>query len=195
MAAKCNIILSVVNRLESIQYGVEHTEQNKIVENYIEYLACPTVDLTICNNSDCVNVPDIFNCYFVIGNIKKAIVLNQPLDEIAFTLEDKYIKDNYTYLWSFNTIIFEATHGIDKPILSLRSKNGATVLNYTVTKLTLTVMDEEECVNTKICYYNKIFGMKCLGYSPCENNDNLIVNMLQSVCEANVALQAIPILL
>lgn len=63
MAVKCNIASLALQNLNLLRYGFNcQSVTCKIVENYIEYLNCPTVDFQPCTKVECDPTTEIVEC-------------------------------------------------------------------------------------------------------------------------------------
>lgn len=177
MAAKCNITRLVLNKLYKIIWGIScEDSRSAILENYIEYLDCPDIDLVICNPDNCKNDPISFNCSFTI----RKITLNQLTDEVYPTLTFLVVPADlingiplYTYQWTYNNIIFDLIGGDQNSSIVLKVKTGIDI-NTLVTAIGVTIIDGNECRATKVCYLTPA-GMVCRdNFVPCPNSELLV---------------------
>lgn len=192
MTAKCNIIDSVLAKLESVKYGISFFEGTSIIENYAEYLKCSTIDFKPCHLSDCAyddangSVPIDHICSLSIGNIKQTEVEGQTSDQLALTIDDIYLVEGHTYQWTFDEDFF-TTESTDEPILLITKRPGID-LTTIVAVVSLEITDSEDCVVSKTCYYNYDRGINCLPYTICPNARILSVTMNAIACERNNSL-------
>lgn len=184
---KCNITALAVEQLNSLYYGFQCKDKSVVIlENYLDYLNCPTVDHTTCFPDNCSN-PVITNmCNIVLSSISYTVVgrtLTFYIDPANLTGATLPL----TYLWSYNTQDFTITGNNTSSTLVLTLKTGK-VLSSLVTMVTVGIQDANQCTASKQCYL--VQGtMHCdSGYVQCPNGSNLVVtsNPLESFnIEAN----------
>lgn len=183
MGAKCNITSSVIEKFINLQWGIATKNVDGIIlENYIEFLACPTLDYIICNPSDCNNNSISVTCNLSIAKITALIV-----DKVVtFSILNEDILNGlapYTYKWEYETNDFDNSGVIDtdKSVLTVKSNKKASLL---VTNIKLTITDSNNCIITKSCYLTPQ-GMQCINtYIPCMTITNLLVTNKRVQCVA-----------
>ena len=174
VAAKCNITLSILGKLNELHWGVRKTGlDNIILENYIEFLGFSKME--ICHPRDCNNDTIVFTCNLNINKISKAVNENV----IVFFIEDNDIiggKVPYTYRWTYEIDDFDNSGQIDIDKATLTVKMGKK-LELLVTKVSVKITDSNNCTYNKICYLTPI-GLQCAeNFVPCSNVTNLqIIN-------------------
>ena len=189
MAAKCNIVDSALAKLDAFRFGIAFKEGIKVVDNYVEYLACPTYDYISCYPSDCNNGPKIYNCFFSVGPI---VLINTPTTQLVLSLQSQDIKPDYKYLWSFDEDYWIVSGLATGSVVTLLPKPGIDITKL-VTLVRVKVTNKEGCEYIRECYFVAGTGMKCVPYDACFNVDNLQVTRITTVCEATSALVVLPV--
>lgn len=167
MAAKCNITTLALEQLSVLQFGGKLCKSNieALIENYIEYLDCEEIDLTICNPDNCKNDPIIFNCNFNVLRIT-ADVTSQIM---VFTVGPSDFAGGtapYTYDWTFEQDDFDSVGPINQDTLLLTVKTGK-ITELLVSSVKVKITDANGCIDEKLCY---LAGgiMRCgTNYAPC----------------------------
>ena len=175
MAAKCNITSSVLKKLNKLYWGFssEYIE-DKILENYIEYLACPTIKLVICNNDDCTNPTTIIDCAIQVTGM--IFVVDNDNNTITFSIPEESIVGStppITYTWQFDSTKLESVNGVNNPTLILTPKGDRTIDTLSIS-IILTIVDAIGCKYTKTCYLANS-GISCGNFVLCVNPKNLVV--------------------
>lgn len=172
MAAKCNITSSILQKLAQLKWGVNSNAIDEvIIENYVEQLACDCIDLDICHPDNCINDTIIVTCNVQVAKISNTIVENL----VTFYIQDIDLTGGlapYTYQWSFEQDDFDnsGTVDVNKAVLTVKLGKKPELL---VTKITVTITDNNGCKVTKSCYMTPQ-GMQCLTtYKPCSTITNL----------------------
>lgn len=185
MAVKCNIAGLALERLNKLLWGIScKTSNNAIIENYIEYLACPEVILKPCFEGEpCVNTVTIHNCNLNITGITFNIT-DEAVDPDDLTTGQSLfllsIGDIFgatapiDYLWTVNTDHFEVVGTLDTPYLVVKPKPGKSL--ETITSLIrVDITDAQGCKDFKECYYTPT-GMQCGNtFVPCSHTKDLVV--------------------
>lgn len=181
MAAKCNIISSVISKLNGLYWGItDKSIDDKIIENYIEQLNCIDVFVVPCSNGDCPDSTVKKVCNFRILRISGTTNENS----ITFFIEDKNLLDGvapFIYNWSFETKDFDNSGSINLSTATLTVKSTKK-LNLLVSKITLNIIDSDGCKSTKTCYLTPQ-GIKCdINYKPCPPVASLKVTVKTKLC-------------
>jgi len=181
VGAKCNITKSVLGDVYKVRWGLKlPSNLISILENYVKFLNCPTVTPAICNQEDCTNIIEVFNCEFNVIGMTFFIEDGQPFFKINV---GNYIggTEPFTYQWFFDTDNFEAVGEIntDTLVLTVKPNKELTTL---VTPITVIITDVNGCEDTKICYMTPD-GLKCnTNYQPCSNPSGLIISNTFIAC-------------
>jgi hypothetical protein len=146
VAAKCNIILKALEKLHSIQYNTEYVEDLAIAENYAEYLTCPTLDLHICNPSNCNedSQVEVINCHFAVGRIKLVPTECTRIKNLDITGLINWV---YTYndgvIEEYTSVETDAYCFTNAEIVTVRQNYPSTtlVIEYGTTGLKFTIDD------------------------------------------------------
>jgi hypothetical protein len=174
---KCNITKFTNIELNKINFGSKYNLSSKeILENYIQFLNCPTVNINICYPDNCNNSTIDFTCTIAISAISQ-IIDNRT---ITFFL-DLGSLTNYVnplqYLWTYDNTVFDITGGLNQSTLVLTLKSGK-IFDNLVSQVTLKVTDANGCSITKSCFLVSE-AMQCSTYILCSNPRNLnIVNRM-----------------
>lgn len=185
MVAKCNITLNTLQYLNKLLWGVDCDNSIKaIIENYIEYLACDTINIVPCFAEDCTNNTIDVDCtsksLYRIDNLKN------PYPCIYLFVNDEDIvngKPPYTYQWSYIVSDLIPRGEINKSFIVLCPVANKLRENL-VTPITITIIDSEGCRFTKTCYLTPEYlnppnfgSLECNNYIPCTNISNLSVQL------------------
>ncbi len=186
---KCNITKLASDRYNEVVWGVtpNPATNNSILENYLKYLDCEDIDYEVClDKDDCTNDSFILTCAISVTEIT-AVIDETVGNKIIFTAI--YINDNTTdpteniFEWEYDTSVFNLAGELGKESLELTVKPGKSV-NDIVTPISVTLTDENHCVESKACYYVK-GTMNCTeGYIPCSNPSNLHLKNKVTSCSA-----------
>lgn len=177
---KCNITKFTNIELNKINFGSKYNLSSKeILENYIQFINCPTVNINICYPDNCNNPTINFTCTIAISAISQTI--NNRT--ITFFLDTGSLT-NYTnplqYLWTYDSTVFDITGGLNQSTLVLTLKSGK-IYNNLVSPVTLEVIDANDCSVTKSCFLVSEV-MQCATYTPCDNPRSLSVSNLMVYC-------------
>jgi hypothetical protein len=181
VAAKCNITGFALKELYKSKWGID-SESNvaAIAENYIEYLNCPNIKLSLCYPAKCKNDIIIFNCDFNVNGM--TFYYEDGIPQFAITVGN-YVGGvlPLTYQWLFDEENFEAVGPTDTESLTLTVIEGKDFDNL-VTPITVTITDANGCEDTKVCYITPD-GLRCnTNYQPCSNPSNLMIANLFKQC-------------
>ena len=171
---RCNINSSVATLIDNRRWGIS-TDRNtikSIIENYAVSLNCPTEDIDICYPDTCNNQAQVITCSINITSI--AAITNLPLIQFVpnFTNPSSKI---HTFLWSYDTCIFDLYSNDGKGVLTLKVKPNID-LATTIARISVTITDEYNCTATKTCYLASNI-MQCNNYVACSNVCNLVVTL------------------
>lgn len=180
MAAKCNILGFVLQKLEETQWGIRSCDEvdKPILEDYIGYLECPEVTPPNCYPaSPCINETIEVVCDTNINkltvSVDGAIMIYTvlPTDMVGFT-------EPLSYEWTFDTAVFVASGPVNDYQLRLSVKPGLDITTL-VAPVSVKITDKYGCTSTKQCFFTPA-GLQCnINYVPCVNTHNLtIVNTL-----------------
>lgn len=186
---KCNITKLAIDRYNEVIWGAipNPVTSNSILENYLIYLSCETVDYEPClDKDDCTNDSFILTCAISITEIIS--VIDETVgNKITFTAI--YINDNTTdpdkniFEWEYDTSVFTLAGELGKSSLELTIKPGKSLTDIVV-PITVTLTDENKCVESKTCFYVR-GTMDCTaGYVPCSNPSNLRLKNKVTSCSA-----------
>lgn len=198
MAAKCNIIGLVINKLYSYQYGTRlNVNNNAIVENYAEFVACPCISLIVCNESDCdpnksnLVVHDCTTSILKIEVDSTVVVANKT----TFKASASDPVTGNTFQWTYNSLYFEGTGVITTLISSVTLiwKPAFIALSYFVTDVKVKMTDKDGCIAEKTCAYTYPNIMRCSPYVSCYNVNGLVVSYLNTPCITSSNLVVAPI--
>lgn len=175
VAAKCNITSSALSKINELYWATKYKGLDDIIlENYIEYLNCPTIDLNICHPDGCVNITEDFTCSLNIAKISSTISENT----VTFFIADGDLAGNsppYTYNWTYQIDDFDNSGGIDTQEAVLTVKVGKQLI-LLVTPIAVQVVDKYGCIANKACFLTPS-GMQCASdYKACSNITGLVVN-------------------
>lgn len=185
VAAKCNIPASVLEQMKELAWGFTCVNKadidEAIMENYIEFLQCPTVEIAICH-PDC-NTGDgvvLFPCSeFVINKITLEHYTNllDPETFYAFMVLEANgdltgVNAPFTCVWEFDTNVLQL-ESLSDCVLTVTYKVGVDPNIITTIKVIIT--DSAGCIAEKTCYF--INGeIKCdADYILCPGNVDLEV--------------------
>lgn len=165
MAVKCNIIDLAQERVRLIKWRFSCRDNSRwIIENYVEYLNCPEVNLVPCGTVNCQEGGSTVSsaCTLVINEIAGEVIVDQG--RIYFSvLIDGYVGGTlpFSYSWTYNTDDFELVAGatVNEPELRLALKPGRDS-SYLNTDINVTITDANGCEVTKGCFYTPS-GMEC----------------------------------
>ena len=193
MAVKCNIASKALIRLANSQWGFSKDKSTdiSIVENYLEYLGCPSFSLKLCTedySSICEQINksnvQIVNCNINLIGISFVPIENEENGDISFYLAvgDIYgAKQPITYKWTFDESDFEIIGSDEEPVINLKAVNGKDPA-LIVSAISLEITDANGCTDTKQCYYTPT-GMKCNNsFAPCLGVSGLNVAYLFNEC-------------
>lgn len=177
---KCNIAELTKQLVTAISWGVPPNKEtyNAILENYIVYTGCD-IGLIPCYTEDCINDPLIVDCSLGVEGITiTEVTLNNEIKfEAKFTnTAPDTDPTNNIYTWTYDTDVFSPVGAINESVIVLAINTGKTI-DQIVTPISVSITDENRCVEAKQCYYVK-GSMNCTaGYQACTNPSNLkIVN-------------------
>lgn len=190
MAVKCDISSIVLQKLGQLYWGT-NTEyiDDTILQNYIEYLDCDTVELVECKPSTCTNETQHYICNIQIVKISSSYVQNV----VTFFVESTDIINGvkpYSYQWDFEEDDFDNSGPIDTTtaVLTVKASKDRELL---VTKIILKITDAIGCEVIKSCYLTPQ-GMRCeTGYKACLPATGLTVRNKITLCVAPRGLLAI----
>jgi hypothetical protein len=190
VAAKCNITNTALKKISEVIWGLTIPQvDNEIIENYIEYLACPDVILSIChvpNTNPCgdsVTNPVVLNCELNITNI--SFNTSTIGADIVFNLGAGDIfgaKTPISYLWTYDTATFDLIGGTNSSAaIQLKLKAGKNLSTLT-TPIRVDITDGNGCMDFKQCYFSGGV-MRCnSSFSPCPNARNLTIAYTYTPC-------------
>lgn len=182
MIAKCNITELALKKVGGIYYSLACSKDNDsaIIENYVEYLNCPNVNLEVCNAIPCFNPAIIFNCGFKINKLLLSItgnVLTFSVDTTTYTGGTT----PFSFEWNFDTSVFDISSPINQNVLVLTLKAGK-VLADLVTPVSITMIDSNNCSNTKQCWFNQ-GSLTCnQNFVACVNPQDLEIGTTVTNC-------------
>lgn len=151
-----------------MKWGVncdKNSNNRNIIENYIQFLACPDVDIIVCSPDNCINETIISTCLLEITAISYERLSNIDGDDIIdivfFIGTGDYSNATlpFTYSWEFNPDDFIGVEFTTDGGLKLKLKPGKN-LDYLNSKITVRVTDASGCTFIKNCYYTPA-GMQC----------------------------------
>lgn len=185
MVAKCNIALNTLQYLNKLLWGVNCDDSIKIiVENYIEYLACDTIDIVPCFGEDCINDTIDIDC--TIRSLDRISSKKNSYPCIYVFVDDKDIINGvppYTYQWSYIVSDLIPQGDINKSFIILCPTTGKLRENL-VTPITVIITDSEGCKITKTCYLTPEYlnppnfgALECNSYISCTNASNLSIQL------------------
>lgn len=193
MAAKCNIVKLVSQKLNALIWGISCDEDNvdrSIIRNYIEYLNCDLVVPDECDiDTDCINEPIILTCNdFEISSIL-ATYPDKSVLSIILSVESAAIiggNSPFSYVWEYNTDDFDISGNTTSDTLALTLKDGKS-FETLISKIKVTITDSLGCVAIRECYIiPEIFPVAGFGeanlecntdYEPCVNPKELEVSI------------------
>ena len=169
MAAKCNITKFVLEDLNTFNYGFNCVDNScAIIENYVEYLNCPSVIQEICHPDNCENKPIFFECTFNIKKISSRVIENNTIE---FFIEDENLINGvspYQYSWVYEEEDFELINNTTSNTLILQPKENKD-LSVIVSRIQVSIICDNGCMSTKVCWLTPQ-GMECGNmYEPCDN--------------------------
>lgn len=167
MAAKCNITKLALDSLLQLQYSVRCSKSNvkNLLENYIEYLNCSDVNLTVCEPSICINDVVSFSCKLRV--IALDFVVEDQL--LVFSIPSGGIigaSGELTYNWEYDANSFNIVGAMNTEQLILTLKEGK-LLSNVVAPIKVTVSDANGCVSEKQCYVAGGVTRCNINYTPC----------------------------
>lgn len=163
MAAKCNIPASVLEQMSELAWGFTCVNKaavdEAIMENYIEFLQCPTVEIAICH-PDC-NTGDgvtLFPCNeFVINKITLESYTGLMDDFVTYAFmvleangDLTGVNAPFTCVWEFDTNVLDLL-SLSDCVLTTKYKTGVDPNIITTIKVTIT--DSAGCIAEKTCYF------------------------------------------
>lgn len=183
---KCNIAKSVLERLSSLTWGLDCKDVTcSILENYVEYLDCDNVKQNICIDPDnCVNDPIYFSCRFNIISISSEIPVDTTEYDISFSLNGTNYAGGtqpFTYNWTYDTNDFDPVGDVDSDTIKLKLKPGK-VLSLIVSNISVSVIDANECSDSKNCVIDAQIMHCNQFYEACYNPQSLTVHNLYVAC-------------
>jgi hypothetical protein len=189
VAAKCNITKLALEKIATTLWGFSCNKETdlSIVENYIEYLACPKVKLKICHEGEpCTDDGiNIVNCNINIVGMSFTIIQDNGISFILDVGDVIGAKLPYIYQWTFDTNVFDLATGTNATSISLfvKLKQGLD-MNSIVTPITVHIIDANGCTDTKTCY--KVpDGLACsINFVPCKTPHNLVIGIVHTTCKA-----------
>lgn len=110
MAVKCNIINIANQEINYLNWGIKPNYGIKLIENYIENLACETSNYLTCYNYDC-NLPAIITYYelsywgwknddsILTVNDIEASIYNAGFAPTSNIITDYKVNNQPKYLW------------------------------------------------------------------------------------------------
>lgn len=181
MPVKCNIASLILDRIQSVNWGVSCIDSNTtgILENYIEHLACKTKKFNmVTDNVDCQGEIVVFNCEYNILRIGFTV---ENIESVFKVNVGDYIGGTppFTYVWAFEEDDFDLlSEDLESEELILKIKEGKT-FDSLVSQITVTITDANFCSSTKTCVITPQ-GMQCgNSYELCPNVSNLqVVNKI-----------------
>ena len=183
---KCNIIEYSLSKVNELLWGMKATVNvdKAILENYLQYLDCPTVELATINPDICSNPTINFRCQLSSGAIIVNISSNTGI--LIFSIDETQIingKSPFTYTWSYDPDDIILTSGINSNSVSFKLKDGKNIDNIVVA-IGVDIVDSNGCKYSKSCYLvNK--AMECIvNYAACRTVNSLVVT--------NVVTAAVP---
>lgn len=198
MAAKCNITGLALDALSKLQWGFNCRDKScAIIENYIEYLACPNIDLIICNqeNTECGNsITTVFSCNFNLISISATLnPTDDPESDVIFDLKlVDYVggKLPFSYVWTYDTDDFDIIGENNLPQIKLKVKPDKQV-ELLVTQISVQITDADGCIDTKSCWLTPE-GMECnINYVACSSPVDLEVISIYNECSKPKSLEVI----
>lgn len=184
VAAKCNITKYALEQVRELVYGFrckKDTNQEAVIENYINHLDCESVNIETCLAEPCSNEATILDCED--SSITKITQLFP--DEIPLTIRDRFytvlaedvvnLVAPFTYQWEFDESIFELASGaLTDSTIHLKILDDLDP-ELIIGAVTVTITDALGCSASKTCY-ETINGTECdIDYEPCPNAKELTV--------------------
>lgn len=151
VAAKCNITSSALKILEGVKgYGCGLRNKSIIYENYVEWLACTTINLIICNHDNCVNNTLVHLCT-ITGDI--AYMFESDGITVDFNLENTSSYDPpLSYAWTYETDDFDLlSSSLTGSSIRLRVKPPKE-LDILVSMVSVVITDGGGCTLYLVCY-------------------------------------------
>jgi hypothetical protein len=180
VAAKCNISKYALEEYHSLVWGIKcHTHPWAIIENYIEKLDCPEVDLDICHSkkTGCPDNTIVNKCIVNITGISFSLETTGDEDIIFYLSVNNVFGATapITYNWIYDNTDFELIEDASNTDaeLKLKLKTGKS-LNDLVTLIRVEIEDAAGCTDYKECWYTPT-GFQCGAFIPCRNPTSLVV--------------------
>lgn len=183
MAAKCNITTSVLETIQPLLYGVNclTSKDEAILENYIEFLKCPTVDIAICHPDGCDQDDTVvvnLCSGFAITGFDMTIVTHPGDDNTyyQFQLNNHYINSPnlFAFDWTVDENVFDIVSEMPNMPGTLVLKLKAGVDVGIVSVITLLVKNQYGCTSETSCTFAN-GSLNCGDYDECPNPKNLVV--------------------
>lgn len=171
---KCNITGYALEQLNALYFGYQCKDnQSMILENYIQYLSCPTVVYKTCFPDNCSN-PTITNtCNIAIAGISFTKIGSIVTFFIA--AEDITGATNpLLYSWGYDSTFFNIGAATNNSTLVLTLKAGVD-FDSIVAGITVAVTDHNDCIGNKSCYLVGGDILCTSNYVQCPNILNLSV--------------------
>lgn len=188
---RCNITSLALCKLKLMQWGFgcnEEEIEEKILENYLEYVACPDIEYVPCHTSICDNPVKHFTCALSAAGLDYTLAPN--LLDLTFFIEG--LQGGvypYTYKWEYDQTVFTPSGAVNKETFTVRTNPGVK-WDLLSTRIKVTITDIEECT-TEIacCLQNRI--MECEEECElCLNTYDLRATILDLNCHATDGLRA-----
>lgn len=172
---KCNISKYIKDRIDKFNFGLNcDFSDSKILENYINYLDCDTVDINICYPDTCSNPTLIIVCDIVISDL--AVEIDN--DNITITPTVTGGTQPYSYQWSYNTNLFDLQEGTNDTSSNLKLVLKTGSFDYIEAGIGLTITDVNDCKNSKTCVLSNSI-MDCSRSVACNNITDLHLEPFQ----------------
>lgn len=179
---KCNISKYALELYNSMKWGIKcNSGVNRgILENYIGYLACPSIDLIVCSPDNCSNPTIISACVLDILTVTVNRVDNNSTDnnvDIIFSLQiGDYTGGTlpFIYAWSFEGTYVDIIGSTTNQELNLKLRPNAN-LDFIIFSVTISIIDANGCADSKRVYYTPAGIIIDPAYIPCVNIGTLLV--------------------
>lgn len=173
---KCNITKYALAKYNAMKYGFSCEDvERPILENYIVYLNCATVNIVVCSPDNCVNDPIVNTCSLRITDINVDLAEDNPFVDLIFGANIVGGNAPFHFQWSYNIDDFDVYGPTDTFSLSLKGKPGKDV-SYLNSVLGVTITDRDGCTDTKSCFYTPD-QMECADdFIDCPNIIDLTIN-------------------
>jgi len=182
---KCGITDAALKELNSLYYGFGYKDNaDRILENYIGFLKCPTLDYIPCYSDNCSNPTITFVCSIGVGNLVAVLDLNN--NSVTFSVGN-ITNGNppYTYSWVYGADLIPQSP-LNTNVASFGVVTGKFV-NLIVTTIGLTITDNNGCIIVKSCYLTPD-GVQCNGFVACVTSSSLSVVNKNTSCSMPIGL-------